>query len=649
VRQILEEGVGQEPFLLITPNQVQFNVASDCWIDVVEFNNRLAACRAHHPSGLSLCAACQETLSAAIVLYRGSLLKGLTLPHCRQFAEWQTISQEATHHQALAALLLLADYFEAEREYGRLIACTQRMIELEPWLEEAHRRQMWALSMEGERERALKQYEILQDVLQREFGAQPVPSTRRLYERIRSDRHPRQPGWQEGAALHLAPAGDTPARPFATFAGRQSELAQLHGYLAEARAGRGRVAFVSGEAGSGKTALLGEFARQAMHEDGDLLVCGGRCSTYRGLGDCYQPFREVLEMLSGTTAPSFSGELTSREQEWRLASARPALMQVMHETCPGVMGSFLPGPDAVQQETVSGDSLSIQQTAPCDQVARVLLAVSDRFPLLILLDDLQWLDNASASLLFHLGSHLTGGRILHVGAYRPEDVDSAPGLARHPLAAILNEFHRRFGENEVNLDQAGGRAFTGAYLDGEPNQFDHQFRETLFRHTRGNALFTTELLRGMQARGEVVCGDDGTWLEGAPIDWEDLPARVEAVFAERLSRLDRGCLALLEAASVQGEIFSARTLADVLGVAREEVVLKLNQPLRKQHRLVSVLRRTDTGEPHRTRYRISCLLLQKYLYRSLGDAKRKHLQRATAAAENEAHPKSVMKRAQGPA
>lgn len=504
---------------------------------------------------------------------------------------------------------------------------------------------MWALNMGGERERALKQYEILQDVLRREFGAQPVRKTRRLYERIRRHVPPRQHGWQEGAALHLPPAGDTPARPFTTFAGRQSELAQLQGYLAEARAGRGRVVFVSGEAGSGKTALLGEFARQAMHEDGDLLVCGGTCSTYRGLGDCYQPFREVLETLAGTTAPSFSGEMISREQEWRLSSARPALRQVMHETSPGVMGSFLPGP----QDTVSGEALSVPQTAPCDQVARLLLAVAGRFPLLILLDDLQWLDNASASLLFHLGGHLTGGRILLLGAFRAEAVASAPGVTRHPLAAIRNEFHRRFGENEVDLNRADGRAFTSAYLDGEPNQFDQQFRETLFQHTRGNALFTTELLHGMQARGEIVWGDDGFWLESAPIDWDDLPARVEEVIAERLSRLDRACLALLEAASVQGEVFSAGTLAHVLGIANEEAVLHLSDLLSKQHRLAQVLRQDEKEEPRQTRYRFSCLLLQKYLYRSLGDAKRKHLQRATAAAENEAHSKSVMKGAQGPA
>ena len=57
--------------------------------------------------------------------------------------------------------------------------------------------------------------------------------------------------------------------------------------------------FVTGEAGSGKTALLGEFARQAMQAHADLVVAGGNCNAIAGIGDPYLPFREILQLLSG--------------------------------------------------------------------------------------------------------------------------------------------------------------------------------------------------------------------------------------------------------------------------------------------------------------------------------------------------------------
>ncbi|NIP78802.1 MAG: hypothetical protein GWM90_06220, partial [Gemmatimonadetes bacterium] len=63
-----------------------------------------------------------------------------------------------------------------------------------------------------------------------------------------------------------------------------------------ALAGQGQVVFVTGGPGRGKTALMREFARRAMEVHPDLLVAGGNCNAYSGVGDPYLPFREVLGM-----------------------------------------------------------------------------------------------------------------------------------------------------------------------------------------------------------------------------------------------------------------------------------------------------------------------------------------------------------------
>ena len=83
------------------------------------------------------------------------------------------------------------------------------------------------------------------------------------------------------------------------FVSRQSELAKLNSLLDRALEGQGRVAFVCGEAGSGKTVLLKEFARQAMERHESAVVALGACDAHSGVGDPYLPFRDDLPTAVG--------------------------------------------------------------------------------------------------------------------------------------------------------------------------------------------------------------------------------------------------------------------------------------------------------------------------------------------------------------
>jgi hypothetical protein len=121
-----------------------------------------------------------------------------------------------------------------------------------------------------------------------------------------------------------------------------------------------------------------------------------------------------------------------------------------------------------------------------------------------MVDDLQWADPGSISLLFHLGRHLAGSRVMIVGSYRPEDVALQKDGERHPLEAVLNELGREFGDILVNVDAAQGREFIDAYVDSEPNRLGEAFRELLWKQTRGQPLFTSELLRGLRDRGDLT-------------------------------------------------------------------------------------------------------------------------------------------------
>src|SRR5262249_4622640 len=133
-----------------------------------------------------------------------------------------------------------------------------------------------------------------------------------------------------------------------------------------------------------------------------------------------------------------------------------------------------------------------------EQYARVVQALARRAPLLLILDDLQWVDRGSTDLLLHLGRRLQGCRVLIVGAYRPADVALGRDGQRHPLERVVGELQRDFGEIVLDLSRTEGRLLVDALLDSEPNQLDEAFRAALYQQTLGHPLFTIYLLRAMQ-------------------------------------------------------------------------------------------------------------------------------------------------------
>jgi predicted ATPase len=193
---------------------------------------------------------------------------------------------------------------------------------------------------------------------------------------------------------------------------------------------------------------------------------------------------------------------------------------------------------------------------------------------------------------------------------------------------VINEFQRDFGDITVNLGQAESRDFIEAFLDSEPNRLGPSFREMLYRQTRGHPLFTIELLRGLQEQGDLVQDPEGCWVEGPALDWETLPARVEAVIAERIGRLAEPLQAALRVASVEGEVFTAEVVARVRAADERQVVGRLSGELDRRHRLVRAQGILWMDGQRLSRYRFRHILFQRYLYNSLDAVERAHLHAA---------------------
>lgn len=421
------------------------------------------------------------------------------------------------------------------------------------------------------------------------------------------------------------------------FVSREREQAILDRALQQALNERSRLFFVAGEAGRGKTALLSHFAGRATGAHPDLLVAWGSC-TAAGTGDPYLPFRDLLAHLVGDVESGWRSGRLSAEQASRLWEHAPEVVEIVRQSGPQLVDTLLPatslrsGPAGRPARSTRKDSAAGQQDQLFSALTAVLEEAARLRPLLLVLDDLQWADSASLALLFHLGHRLQGSRILLLGAYRPiEGGDAGAGLT---LADVVGELARRRGEIVVDLDQfdvAQVRRFVDAILDSEPNRLDDEFRVRFFWRTRGHPLFTVELLREMRARGDLVQDEQGRWQAGEMIDWETIPARVEAVIAGRLRRLPVELSDLLAIASVEGDSFTAQVVAALQG-SDERAVFRQLARLQDEFGLVQEQGELASGERWLARYQFHHILFQQYVYQQLGQAERRHLHGAVAAA-----------------
>lgn len=441
-----------------------------------------------------------------------------------------------------------------------------------------------------------------------------------------------------------------------SFVGREAEMARLEAHLTGALNGSGRIVLIGGEAGYGKTTLMTEFARHALDRFPNLIVAGGNCEALVGASTPYLIFRDTLAQLTCDVETPGHSFLFSRDQARRLWSLLPHAAQILFSHGRNLIDVFVSGAslqervlahpiaadrcralfDAPAQESMRSHKVS--QRKLFEEYIQFLCALAKRQPLLLLLDDLQWIDHASADLLFYASTRLAGSGILLLGSYRPSEVNlgalpsqNEEEAKKHALTPLLEELRRRYGDIKISLSLSTpqvGRGFVDALLDCEPNTLAEPFRVELFERTRGHPLFTVELLRDMQERGDLVRDGQGRWTQGDAITWEDLPVRVEAVISRRIGRLPPLVQEALKIASVEGDTFTAEVVAHILGTTGWEMVQILSGIAGRQHRLVSVQGHQRLGSQLLSRYRFGHIVFQSYLYGQLDPAERAYLHEA---------------------
>jgi DNA-binding CsgD family transcriptional regulator len=268
-----------------------------------------------------------------------------------------------------------------------------------------------------------------------------------------------------------------------TFVGRTAELARLAAAWDRAAAGTPTALLVGGEAGVGKTRLVGELVAAARRAGGTVLV--GGCVELGGEG---VPFAPLIEALRSLAHDLDEPELARMVP----AQARAELARLLPELGPGSNGA------------TGGDRLSTppgpwsEQGRLFELLLGLLERLSDGRPTLLVVEDLHWADRSTRDLLAFLHRNLRHGRLLLVMTYRSDELHR-----RHPLRPFLAELDRgrrverlelaRFGPAEVAAQLAG--------IQGAPAPTE--LVERIHARSGGNAFFVEELAASAGADGDL--------------------------------------------------------------------------------------------------------------------------------------------------
>lgn len=486
--------------------------------------------------------------------FGGSFLDGLELPGCYRFHAWCVAERERFHAARVAVVSTLIERLTSAPEQA--LPHARVLLSLDPLAESSHITVVRLLDELGRTHEALEQYERWRRLVERELGGKPSRDMEAIRMAIGKGRS--LPRAEAAPASAMMPTVVESGPPLL---GREREMAMLVGHVeGRMRGAAGRaceVVLLLGDAGIGKSRLLEELATHVRRAGGHVLA--GRAfeaELIRPYGAWIDALREsdagAAREFQATSAPDQDGERAGKDDRNRMF----------------------------------------------ERVVATLRALArERAPLLVLLDDLQWLDEAGAALLHYVARALSEEPVLFACSARGGELSDNPAALR--LVRALARDHRLCQIELGPLDAGAVAALVAAFAPSVDIG-------AVVAGCEGNPLFALELARA-HARGEA-----------------DAAQTLRMLIGERLERLDERSAALLPFAAAMGRSFDPHILARVLDLQAAPLLAALGDLERR-----GVLRAGAAGL-----YDFSHDLIRQAAYHQVSEPRRRlvHLQLARALA-----------------
>ncbi len=317
------------------------------------------------------------------------------------------------------------------------------------------------------------------------------------------------------------------ARGLTKFVGRDAELETLRRTLAQAGGGHGQVVALVGEPGVGKSRLVWEFSHS--HRTQGWLVLESGSVSY-GKATSYLPMIDLLKSYC-----SIEDRDDARRIREKLTGKLLALDPALQPILPAFLALLEVPVDDAQWEALDPPQ---RRQRTLDAYKRLLLRESQEQPLLLVFEDLHWIDAETQALLDSLVESLPTARLLLLVNYRPE---------------YEHAWHRRTYYQQLRLDPLPPESAEEllAALLGDAAELQPLTR-VLIERTEGNPFFVEESVRTL-VEGGALAGERGAYRLAKPLESTQVPATVQAVLAARIDRLAPEDKRLLQAAAVIGK------------------------------------------------------------------------------------------------
>ena len=383
-------------------------------------------------------------------------------------------------------------------------------------------------------------------------------------------------------------------RGLTRFVGRERELELLLDSYERAKAGRGQVCSIIGEAGVGKSRLLYEFRKAIANEDVTFLE--GRCLSYSS-SIAFHPLIDLLksnfDVRENDDDSLTRSKVTVACKALNIdeATTIPYILELLSVKDSG-LNPLAMSPEARKERTI-------------EAIRRIMLIGSEIAPLIIAVEDLHWMDRSSEEALKHLLDSVPGSRILLIFSYRPEFVYAWGGRSYH---------------SQVNLNRLSNRESLAmaAYILGT-DSIGPDLEELIVEKMEGVPFFIEEFIRSFKDLEIIQTRDHAYHLTRDAKDMT-IPSTIREVIMARVDSLPDAAKSILQIGSAIEREFSYELIKAITGISEQELLSHF--AVLKDSELLY-----ERGIYPLSTYVFKHVLTREVLYDSILSGKRKRLHR----------------------
>lgn len=545
--------------------------------------------------------AIQTQLTQALELYRGDLLPDLD-------DEWVVAERERLHQIHIRALERLIALLKEQQDYQTALTYAQHLLRVNDLNEAAYVTLMRLHGLNGDRAKALQVYHQCMTMLREELGIDPSTSTRKLYEQllqeddVTDERSRRDANHRSSFWSRLSPPPSPAHLAQSPLVGREQAWASIQRWAnavlrQEHRATMGNAAIdaeftvllLVGEPGIGKTRLLEEL--QAFAQSNRTQILWGRGFASEMMRP-YGIWTDALRSAAMVKA-QLPGALV-------VGTAVPQGLKDIASTVnfPSALGFLLPELGQLSPPPPDLSHLF-------DGVVQLLMQWANQAPLLILLDDIQWIDEASSAMLHYAMRLLRPLPVLFALAARAQELTENAAISR--VVHALRREQRLQTLELPALDREQTADLIRSTHAIAPSELSLAVVNQVFIDSGGNPLFALEIAR---SRGQHQPSHANT---------------VEALIGDRLHQLDDATREVLAWAAALGRSFKASTVAKVADYPVTQLITAIAQ-LERQ-----AIIRSSTALDDEIGYDFAHDIVRQVVYQQISEPRRQLLHRQIAS------------------